>query len=166
MSGIKKLKKILKPVFRFFKDNFVVTLSYVLFFIMFRVFVGGYAALVVTVTLLIYSTSMVACEYGMLKLNYYERFGTVTRKRLFFYSILIATPIYFVWLLISVIPIPQYEVWLITAFPACFFCFIPLQTLSEHWNRELKKWFWIIQLVAYVFCFAVGQLVCHFAFRF
>ena len=108
---------------------------------------------------------MVGCEYGMIKIHRYEREGSLTSKRLSFYSFLVSLPIYFVWLLISVIPIPQYEVWFITGFPAGFFCFIPLQSLSEHWTRGRKKWFWIVQLVLYVLCFATGQIVCNAALK-
>ena len=162
---MKNMKKFSEIVFRFIKDNFFVTFSYVLFYIMFRVFVGGSAAFIIMTVFIIYSSSMVGCEYGMIKIHRYEREGSLTSKRLSFYSFLVSLPIYFVWLLISVIPIPQYEVWFITGFPAGFFCFIPLQSLSEHWTRGRKKWFWIVQLVLYVLCFATGQIVCNAALK-
>jgi len=160
-----KVKKSFEIVFRFIKDNLFVTLSYILFYIMFRVFVGGSAALVIIVVFITYSTSMFACEYGMTKIQRYEREESLTSKRLSFYSVLVALPIYFVWLLIAVIPIPQYEVWFITGFPAGFFCFMPLQSLSEHWTRGRKKWFWVMQLVLYAFCFMAGQIVCRVIFK-
>ena len=162
---MKNMKKFSEIVFRFIKDNFFVTFSYVLFYIMFRVFVGGSAAFIIMTVFIIYSSSMVGCEYGMIKIHRYEREGSLTSKRLSFYSFLVSLPIYFVWILISVIPIPQYEVWFITGFPAGFFCFIPLQSLSEHWTRGRKKWFWIVQLVLYVLCFATGQIVCNAALK-
>ena len=162
---MKNIKKISEIVFRFIKDNFFVTFSYVLFYIMFRFFVGGSAALIIMSVFVIYSSSMVGCEYGMIKIHRYEREGSLTSKRLSFYSFLVSLPIYFVWILISLIPIPQYEVWCMTGFPACAFCFIPLQSLSEYWTRGRKKWFWGAQLVAYGCCFVTGQIICNAVFK-
>ena len=105
---------------------------------------------------------MVVSEFAERKLLYLEKQNKITAKKLFYLSAMILCPIYLFWFLFSVIPILSYEVWLITGFPIILVSCIPLHTLADHWKKTAV--FWLLQLLVYGCCLAIGQILGKAAF--
>ena len=119
---------------QFLKENITVFLSYIIIFILYRKLLGSSFALLLTIFFAAYGSAVVASQYGKSRMIYLEKAGMLTTKKLFFCSILMPLPIYLFWFLFSIIPVPSYEVWLITGLPITFISGLPLYSLSQHWK--------------------------------
>ncbi|MBQ8311329.1 MAG: hypothetical protein IJX80_10005 [Clostridia bacterium] len=96
----------------------------------------------------------------MTKIAQYERSCTLCFQRTFGYSFLVAMPIYFLWLLLSLIPIVYYEIWFLTGLPLCICTGFTLVSISEKW-RGWRILFWGIQIAIYLILTVTGQLICR-----
>ena len=144
----------------FICKNVLLLFLYFLLFICCRKIIGTSPAITLIVIFNIYGSSMAISYYGQAKLIHFEKTNSLTIKNFFGFSVLIASPIYSLWLLVSIIPIFVYEVWFITGFPIILLTCLPLYTLSnDHCKPSLKKFFWILQMFIYLSCLFVGQLI-------
>jgi len=148
----------MKKVLIFIKRNILLWLLYVLLFIIFRRVMGASPALLLIVFFGVYGVSMAINEYGHVMLAVYERTDRLTPKRLMLLSFFILTPTYLFWLLLSVIPIPQYEAWLLTGLPITLISSLYIYGFYDYWRHRLKKYFLGLQLLIYIFCFVIGQV--------
>jgi hypothetical protein len=134
-------------------------LLYFILYICYKKIIGAHSALILIAIFALYAGSIVVSDFARKKLIYFEKQNNITTKKLFYLSILILCPIYLFWFLISIIPIPSYEFWLITGFPIILLSSLPIYVLSEYWKSALKMFFWFLQLFVYCCFFAIGQFL-------
>lgn len=158
-----RLERFLSFLGRFAKEHISMALVCVLLFFFYRNMVGDFVILIVLAFLVLYGTAMAACYFGMIKLEKHQRSGSVTGKRVFGLSILISMPIYYLWMVVSLIPIVRYELWLLTGLPLVIITGTTLFSVVDHW-RENKAWFWLFQVGVYLCMLLGGQLVIHLLF--
>ena len=158
-----RLEKLLDFLGRFAKEHISMALACVLLFSFYRDMVGDFVLLIVLVFLVLYGTAMAVCYFGMTKLEKHQRSGSVTGKRVFGLSILISMPIYYLWMVVSLIPIVRYELWLLTGLPLVIITGTTLFSVVDHW-RENKAWFWLFQVGVYLCMLLGGQLVIRLFF--
>lgn len=145
------------------KEHISMAIVCVMLYFLFRNMASTLVLTVILAFIVLYGTSMAICYYGMAKLEKHRRSGSVTPKRLFGFSILIAMPIYYLWMVVSLIPIVQYEIWLLTGLPLVIITGLTLSSIVEHW-REKKALFWLFQAAVYLGMLCGGQLVIHLVF--
>ena len=136
----------------------------VVFFVVYRECAGAMVTLVILAFLVLYATANGICYYGMTKYLQHEKNNTVTGKRVVGYSFLIGMPIYFLWLVFSLIPIVEYELWLLTALPLVLVTGLTLSSISDRWE-EKKVVCWVIQLVIYLCLLIGGQCLVSFVWQ-
>ena len=129
----------------------------ILFFAFYWRVSGTVAAEFLIAICLLYVMVMALCAIGLAKIMRHESYCTLTHKRVVGYSFLISTPIYFSWMLVSVIPVLQYEVWLLIGFPICVISFLTMTTVAKRWKKG-KAWFWSTQAIIYLVILLTGQL--------
>ena len=155
----------MKKVLSFIKRNILLWLLYVLLFIIFRRIMGASPAILLIVFFAVYGLSMAINEYGHIVLSAYERANKLTPKNLLKFSLFILIPTYLFWILLSVIPIFQFEVWLITGLPIVLLSSLYVYGFYDYWKHMLKKSFLGLQLLIYVCCFVIGQVVSGIFFN-
>ena len=145
----------------FIKEHVTVTFLSVVVFLVYRRIVGAFATLLVLGILVVYSSTMVACQFSMKKLEQLEKGDCVTQSRLLGLSLLIASPIYWLWFLFALIPIFSYEMWLLSGLPVTMIAMLALHTLAEHWDQSRRIWFWLMQAGVYLGLLSIGQWVTN-----
>ena len=135
-----------------------------LFFAFYREVSGRITAIIVLTVLISYAVIMALCTLGTTRILQYERAGTLTRRRAIGYSFLVAAPVYFFWMLFSLIPIIRYEIWMLTGFPLCVVTFFTLVPVAERWHK-MRLLFWLIQIGIYLTFLLLGQQVIEFLIR-
>ena len=145
------------------KDYICLAACCVLFFVFYWKVSGAIAAELLVAICLSYVAVMAVCAIGLAKITRHERQCTLTHKRVVGYSFLVSAPIYFSWMLVSVIPVLQYEVWLLIGFPICVISFLTMTTVAKRWKQG-KTWFWIIQIGIYLTIFVSGQWIMYAVF--
>ncbi len=143
-----------KTIKTFMKEHIMMALICVAFFAVYKELSGALFTILILTFMVLYATANVLCHYGMSKFLQHEKNNTVTQKRLVGYSFLISMPIYFLWLVFSLIPIIQYEIWMLTGLPLVIVTGLTLFSISDRW-REKKVLFWSIQLAIYL-CLLIG----------
>ena len=103
--------EVLESIRMFLKEHITMALICVLFFMVYKDLTNHGLILLILAFAVLYATVMAVCHYGLSKFTQYEKNHTVTPQRLVGYSFLIAMPIYFLWLVFSLIPMIQYELW-------------------------------------------------------
>ncbi|MBO5295335.1 MAG: hypothetical protein J6B71_08860 [Clostridia bacterium] len=144
---------------RFIKEHILFAILSVIVFLFYRQIIGEFATLVVLCILFAYGSAMAACHFAMTKLDRLEKTDSVTTKSLFELSPIIASPIYLLWLIFSLIPILSYEVWLITGLPITGIAVLALQSIAEHWEKPWRVVFWLMQILIYLCLLFAGQSV-------
>ncbi len=144
------------------KSCFLEAILCCILYICYRKIIGAHSALILTAFLILYGGTMAVSEFAERKLLCLERQNKITANKLFYLSAMILCPIYLFWFLFSMIPIFSYEVWLITGFPIILVSCIPLHTLSDYWKKV--SLFWLLQLLVYGCCLAIGQILGKAAF--
>ena len=152
-----------KMIKMFIKEHIMMALICVTFFAVYRELAGALLTLLILAFLILYATANALCHYGMTKFLQHEKNNTVTQKRLVGYSFLIGMPIYFLWFIFSLIPIIQYEVWMLTGLPVVIVTGFTLFSIADRW-RDTKALFWVIQLFIYLSLLIGGQLLINFIF--
>lgn len=145
----------------FFKEHIIMALVCVMFFWAYKDLTNDILILAILIFSVLYVTVMAVCHFGLSKFTQHERNHTVTRKRLVGYSFLIAMPIYFLWLFFSLIPIIQYELWLLTGLPLMVITGLTLCSIADRWKGNLIL-FWSIQIGIYLFLLVGGQLAVRY----
>ncbi len=146
------------------KEHISMAIVCVMLYFLFRNMASTLVLAVILAFIVLYGTSMAICYYGMAKLEKHQRSGSVSPKRLFGFSVLIAMPIYYLWAVVSLIPIVQYEIWLLTGLPLVIITGLTLSSIAEHW-RENRVWFWLFQVGVYLCMLCGGQGVIHLLLR-
>ena len=144
----------LKALKLFVKEHIAMALICVLFFLAYKDLTNQALILAFLTLAVLYATAITVCHYGMAKLLQYEKSGALTFKGTVKYSVLIGMPVYFLWFSFSLIPIPQYEVWLLVGAPLMLFTGLTLAPIADYWKGK-RFLFWSIHVVIYV-CFLVG----------
>ena len=142
---------------QFIKEHILFAVLSVVIFAVYQKIIGAFATLLLLAFLLLYSGAMTLCWFASSKLNQLEKSGRVTKKSLLGLSILMASPIYLVWSIFSLIPILSYEAWLITGLPTTAFTALTLHSIATYWEKPWRFAFWLIQLVIYVCLLFAGQ---------
>lgn len=150
-----------KTIRMFIKEHIMMALICVTFFVVYRELAGALLTLLILAFLILYATANALCHYGMTKFLQHEKSNTVTQKRLVGYSFLIGMPIYFLWFVFSLIPIIQYEVWMLTGLPVVIVTGLTLFSIADRWKGK-KAVYWSIQLFIYLSLLIGGQLLIHF----
>ena len=135
----------------------------VLFFMVYKDLTNRGLILLILAFAILYASVMAVCHYGLSKFTRHEKNHTVTPKRLVGYSFLIAMPIYFLWLVFSLIPMIQYEMWLITGFPLVIVTGFTLNSIADRWSGK-RVLFWSIQIGIYLSLLIGGQLIVRSMF--
>ena len=133
------------------------------FFVAYRRIAGTALMLAILAFVLLYVGAITGCHFGMAKFLQHEKNNTVTQKRLVGYSFLIGLPIYYLWLLFSLIPIAHYSVWMLSGLPLVITTGFTLFSIADRW-RENKALFWSAQLVLYLCLLFGGQWAIHSLF--
>ena len=144
---------------QFIKEHILFAVISVVIFVVYRKIIGAFATLLLLAFLLIYSGTMTLCWFAMSRLEQLEKNGRVSQKTLLGLSFLIASPIYLIWLIISLIPILSWEVWLITGLPITVIAVFSLFSIAEHWQKTQRFIFWMVQVVVYLCLLCAGQSV-------
>ena len=152
------LQRVLDWIRQHAKEHILLIAICALFFAFYRNLSGTTVALILVLVMAVWVIIMSLCSIGTAKMLQHERTHTLTKKRIVGYSFLVALPIYVAWAFFSLIPIVQYEVWLLTGFPICIFSCVALISLGEKW-REMRFWFWITQAAIYLFLLVSGQII-------
>jgi len=142
---------------RFIKEHILFSILCVILFFVYRQIIGVFATLLVLGFLVLYGSAMAACHFAMAKLNQLQKYDKLTQKSLFGLSLLIASPIYLLWLVFSLIPILSYEIWLITGLPITGIAVLALHSIAEQWEKPRRFIFWLLQLVIYLCLLFAGQ---------
>ena len=132
---------------------------YAVVFVFYRKLVGWSAALALSVVFAVYASAMVLSALGTKTLLAYERAGVLRGWRLILSSCAVASPIYFLWIILSIIPIYNYNIWFLTGFPVAVISAVPLLALSEHFQKKRRALFWCFNAGGYILLLAVGQLL-------
>ena len=151
----------LKTIKTFMKEHIMMALICVIFFTVYKELSGPLFALLLLAFMVLYATASAICHYGMTKFLRHEKNNTVTQKRLVGYSFLIGMPIYFLWFVFSLIPIIQYELWLMTGLPLVIVTGFTLFSISDRW-KEKKILFWGGQILIYLCLLIGGQCLVFF----
>ena len=163
MKHKKAFFRVLEYLQRNVNDYICLTACCVLFFVFYWNVSGAMAAEILIAICLFYVAVMALSAIGLAKITQHERHCTLTHRRAVGYSFLVSSPIYFSWMLVSVIPVLQYEVWLLIGFPICVISFLTMTTIAKRWKKG-KAWFWIIQIGIYLAIFVSGQVITHAVF--
>ena len=160
-SDMKRKRRFVKDYFKpFIRDHICVAIFSVLFFAVYRNVSGLLPTILFIGFVILYTTSIAICEFGMSKFEGYERSGTLTRKRLYRLSFLIGTPVYLLWFAYSFIPIAHYVVWILTGLPLCVVSALNLFEVADRWHQR-KILFWSIQATIYLVLTFIGQWTIH-----
>lgn len=163
---MKRKRRFVKDYFKpFIRDHICVAVFSVLFFAVYRNVSGLLPTILFIGFVILYTTSIAICEFGMSKFEGYERSGTLTRKRLYRLSFLIGTPVYLLWFAYSFIPIAHYVVWILTGLPLCVVSALNLFEVADRWHQR-KILFWSIQATIYLVLTIIGQWTIHRLFSF
>ena len=122
--------------------------------------VGAYVTLFLAFLLVTYSFFMGLSQKAQNELLQLETFYRLDEKKGFRLSLVISLPIYWNWLIISLIPITSFYAWMITGFPINVHGFIHLKVIEEHVKR--KALFWCVQVVIYVTILSAAQFLIGF----
>lgn len=144
----------------FLKDHICVAIFSVIFFTVYKNVSGVVPTLLFIVFVILYTTTIGMCDFGMTKLEGYERTCTLTPKRLSWLSVFIGAPIYLLWFAFSFIPIAHYAVWFLTGLPLCVITGTTLTEVAARW-KEKKLFYWAIQVVIYLVFLLIGQWSVH-----
>ena len=152
---------LLKSLKLFIKENICLAALCILFFLCYREIAGAWLTLIMLAIFVSYFFVMALGAIGLTKFTQHERSHTLTTRRLFHYSIFAAMPIYFLWLLFSLIPIVQYEVWLLTGLPLVIVTGFTLVSIADRWKGKLA-FYWSLQVSIYLCLLIGGQLIVNF----
>ena len=133
------------------------------FFVAYRRIAGTALMLAILAFVLLYVGAITGCHFGMTRFLQHEKNNTVTQKRLVGYSFLIGLPIYYLWLLFSLIPIAHYSVWMLSGFPLVVTTGFTLFSIADRWKGK-QALFWTAQLVLYLCLLLGGQWAIHSLF--
>ena len=150
--------EVLESIRMFLKEHITMALICVLFFMVYKDLTNHGLILLILAFAVLYATVMAVCHYGLSKFTQYEKNHTVTPQRLVGYSFLIAMPIYFLWLVFSLIPMIQYELWLMTGLPLVIVTGFTLHSIADRWVGK-RALFWSIQIGIYLSLLIGGQLI-------
>lgn len=154
---MRRKRRFIKDHFKpFIRDHICVIIFSVLFFAFYKNVSGLLPTVLFIGFVILYTTSIAICEFGMSKFEGYERSGTLTRERLYRLSFLIGAPVYLLWLAYSFIPIPHYVVWFLTGLPLCVVSALNLFEVADRWNQR-KTLYWSIQASIYLVLTLIGQ---------
>ena len=142
------------------KEHLILIAVCAVFFAFYRNLSGETTATIILCVMVVWVIIMVLCSLGTAKILQHERNYTLTKKRAVGYSFLVASPIYAAWALLSLMPIVQYEGWLLTGLPICIFSFVSLIPLSGKW-KEMRTCFWLTQSAIYLVLMISGQAIVH-----
>lgn len=141
------------------KRLFFELLSYALVFVFYWKIAGVTVAAALAVVLAAYGASMAVCEIGKRRLLAIEKSGALTNRMLILCSLMIVCPIWLLWLLLSLIPIQNYNIWFITGFPVALLSAFPLIALSDHFEKRHRLPFFLANAAIYLLLLSVGQWI-------
>ncbi|MBQ3014642.1 MAG: hypothetical protein IJD75_05865 [Clostridia bacterium] len=156
-----KRKDFFKSLKIFIKENICLTVLCIVFFLFYRELAGAWLTLIMLAIFVSYFFVMAVGTIGLTKFIQHERSHTLTTRRLFCFSILAAMPIYFLWLVFSLIPIVQYEVWLLIGLPIVIVTAFTLASIADRWKGKLA-FYWSLQVAIYLCLLLGGQLIVNF----
>ena len=139
------------------KKLFFELFPYAVVFVFYRNIVGWSVALALSVVFAVYASAMVLSAFGTKRLLAYERAGVLRGKRLILSSCAVASPIYFLWIILSLIPIDNYNIWFLTGFPVAVVSAFPLIALSDHFPKKRRVLFWVLHALLYILLLTAGQ---------
>ena len=150
--------ELLESLRMFLKEHITMALICVLFFMVYKDLTNHGLILLILAFAILYASAMAVCHYGLSKFTRHEKNYTVTQKRMVGYSFLIAMPFYFLWLVLSLIPMIQYELWLMTGLPLVIVTGFTLNSIADRWSGK-RVLFWSIQTGIYLSLLIGGQLI-------
>ena len=158
--GFEKLLSIMKENVLFvLKKLLFELLPYAIVFFFYRQLVGWTVALALSVVLATYAAAMVISAFGTKRMLAYERSEALTNKRLILCTLAVASPIYFLWIILSIIPIVNYNIWFLTGFPVAVISAFPLIAISGHYSKRWRVLFYLLHVLLYIFLLTVGQIL-------
>jgi len=98
-------------------------------------------------------------SFSMLGLRLFARRETRSRRRLALASVMICAPLYFVVLVISIIPLTERAAFFLTVFPTLILNALPMESVRDEFSLRgfPSPLFWSIQLGMQMAVFAAGQ---------
>ena len=147
----------------FAKEHICLVAMCIMFFLFYRELAGGWLTLIILAFLIVYVAAMALCAFGLTQFMQHEKSHTLTKRRIFWFSAFVATPIYFLWLVFSLIPIIQYEIWMLTGLPLVIVTGLTLASLADRWKGR-RCFFWSLQIFIYICLLVGGQLMVHLIF--
>ncbi len=133
---------------------FMLTLGMGIFFYC-QVFHGHVGlAIGIIAFLFVYALAMAASQFGMQKLQGYEKYVIYhrieerDRPRILGYAVLALLPVNICVLLASLIPITTYEIWFITVFPCILLIALPIKEIYgvQYPLTHYKASFWLLEV--------------------
>ena len=99
-------------------------------------------------------------SFSMLGLRLFSRRETRGRGRLALSAVMICAPLYFVVLVISIIPLTERAAFFLTVFPAVILNVLPMESVRDEFSLRgfPSPLFWGMQILMQTGVFAVGQL--------
>ena len=148
---------------KYIRQNGILIAVYILLFILFynaySEIVGEYVTLVIVVLFFSYTVCMAISHRAMSEILKHERTFTLTFEIVAKQSFQIGLPIYWLWFLFSLIPIPDYEIWLITGLPVTVLGAMPLESVADYWRGKWKVIFWAANILIYLILLITGQVL-------
>jgi len=158
-----RIPVLLKQFFMYLREKSIILLLYALLaagiFIFYKNVVGLYATLFLIAVLAAYCISMAGSFFAMKKFLKAEKEQRLTPALTARLSFVIALPVYWCWLLFSLIPITSYYAWSITGFPLAIVSAFPLKAVADFWHGIHKIVFWGIHILLYPLFLILGQAV-------
>ena len=154
------MKTALKRICEYISKNILAWLTYALcvtvFVVFYREIVGINGTAILIAIFVSYGFCMILNFVGLQKFVKNEKAGTLTFKKIFGLTFLILSPIYWCWIILSIVPISTYEVWFITGFPISIISFLPIKEVAEYW-KDKKTAFWMLQVSIYLLFLVTEQ---------
>ncbi len=128
--------------------------AYLVFFDAEAITLKGIAAAVLFV--LLYAQ---CASFSMLGLRLFSRRETRGRGRLALSAVMICAPLYFVVLVISIIPLTERAAFFLTVFPAVILNVLPMESVRDEFSLRgfPSPLFWAIQTGMQLLVFVIGQ---------
>ncbi len=159
------MRVVLKRICEYISKNIVAWLTYamclVLCFGFYRDIVGINGTFILFVVVFLYGVCMLLNYIGMRKILKHEKEGSLTFKKTFGLTFAVLSPIYWCWIILSVVPISTYEVWFITGFPISIISFLPLKEVANYWGRKQIA-FWAVQGSIYLLFLVTEQALIKY----
>ena len=159
MTRWEKLLAFLKG---FIKEHICLVFICVVFYAFYRNIVGAASVVICAILAfaIVYGSIITLCWFGMNRFMQHIRGNTLTPKRRFWLSLLVGLPVYFIWLLLSLIPVTRLELWVMIAPPILLLTAGTLATISEYWTGKRIP-FWGLQFGIAIILMAGGQVTVN-----